>query len=106
MAAFDFDLAIGTTSPGLQLNELVSYYFVIRRALDWVRNCGKEDVGLTGADVLYGGLDVGQLLVLVAPHEKHAALDAAFTAHGNCLLYLLQLHTAIHGVENALRAAF
>jgi hypothetical protein len=32
--------------------------------------------------------------------------NAALPAHGNCLLYLFDLDSAIHGIENALRSAF
>src|SRR5271170_7651608 len=55
--------------------------------------------------MLDGSFDIFQIFSLVSPHEKHSALDAAFPAHGHCLLYLFDLDSAIHGIENALRSA-
>src|SRR5665213_973685 len=53
-----------------------------------------------------GSFNVFQIFSFVSPHQKHAALNATLPAHGNCLLYLFDLDSAIHGVEDSLRSAF
>src|ERR1700735_2451518 len=56
-----------------------------------------------------GGLNILHLLALIAPHEKHAALDAAFTAEIDAGLHLVEFDATVHRLENprgpALRAA-
>ena len=66
----------------------------------------KKMSGFVSADVFDGGFDVVQFFAFVAPHQEHAALDAALAGEGDGLLDLLDLDAAIHGVEDSLGAAF
>ena len=78
----------------------------IRRALDGISHRGEENIGIGLLDVLDSGFDVGKIFALVAPHQEHPGLNACCTAECDSVLHLLHGHAALHGVENALRAAF
>src|ERR1700678_4253239 len=106
MPAAKLNLAVRAGFPRANAHQAGRDLIEVRRSFDGIRNGGEKDVGAALLDVIHGGLNVGDLLAFVAPHEEHAGLDAVLFAKRNSLPHLLHLYTALHSVQNALRTAF
>src|SRR5580704_11768813 len=104
MTTFDFDLTVRALRPRFEMNQLVLYLEIVRRALDGIGDRGEKNIRVAGAHMLDRGLDIFDPFIGVAPHQEHPALDAALTAHADGGLDLAGRHASIHGIENALRS--
>src|SRR5215831_16151885 len=99
------EVPVGTFFPNFQTLDAIGNVGKIRRAFDRVSNRSEKDVRIGLLDVLDGGVNVGELLSLVTPHQEHSGLDSNRPAKGNRCLHLLHSNSALHGVEDSLRAA-
>src|SRR5437763_15620335 len=77
----------------------------VRRALDGIRYCREENVGIALLDMLDGRCDVIELFALVAPHQKHPYADAMLLRKFDSASDLLHRNAALHCVQDALAAA-
>ena len=59
----------------------------------------KKTSGLAGFHVFVGGLDIGELLAFVAPHEEHAGAYAVLLELRHGVADLRDGDAALHGVE-------
>src|SRR5262249_11201208 len=75
LAATDLNVPIAGFSPTGNAYQARCRLFVVGRAFNGVGDGSEEDVGTSLFYVIYGELDIGEILALIAPHQEHAGLD-------------------------------
>ncbi len=103
--SFDAQITIAAATPVSDIDEARPDTIEIRSTFDRIRNRCEVNVRRQLLDMLNGGLNVFDLLAFVAPHQEHADLNSVLLAKSNRIAHLLNGNAALHGVENALRAA-
>ena len=105
MPAFNPNIAIGALAPIAQSNQTGRNAIIVRRAFDRIGDCSEADVGLACFGVGDRLLNIADFFAVIAPHQKHARLNAVRLTELNGVSDLLDRDSALHGVQNSLRSA-